>query len=233
VPTDENWDRVKDSAAMNAGQFSGADGGFAALRQFARRRRPAERCELCGAELLPEHAHLVEIACRKLLCACDACAVLFSGQHGPRYKRVPRRVTVLSDFRMTDAQWDGLMIPINMAFFFKNSAQGKMSVLYPSPAGATESRLALEAWDEILRQNPALSDMDSDVEALLVNRIGYVRGAAPAEYYRLPIDACYKLVGIIRMHWRGLSGGSEVWQELGHFFSDLKRKAGVREESHA
>jgi hypothetical protein len=218
---------------MNPGQFSGGDGGFAALRQFARRRRTAERCELCGAELLPEHAHLVEIARRKLLCACDACAVLFSGQDGPRYKRVPSRVRVLADFCMTDAQWDGLMIPINMAFFFKNSAEEKISVLYPSPAGATESLLALETWDDIVRENPVLSDMDSDVEALLVNRVGYARSAALAEYYLLPIDECYKLVGIIRKHWRGLSGGTEVWQELGQFFTGLKSRAGVREELHA
>jgi hypothetical protein len=217
---------------MNPGEFSGAD-GFAALRQFGRRRRTAERCELCGAELLPEHAHLVEIRRRKLLCACDACAVLFSGQDGPRYKRVPRGVSVLADFRLTDAQWDGLMIPINMAFFFRNSWEEKISVLYPSPAGATESLLALETWDDIVRENPALIALESDVEALLVNRVGYARGAAPAEYYLLPIDECYKLVGIIRKHWRGLSGGTEVWQELGQFFTGLKHRASVREELHA
>ena len=218
---------------MNPAQFSGGDSGFAVLRQFARRRRSAEHCELCGAELGQEHAHLIEIARRKLLCACDACTVLFSSQSGPRYKRVPKRVTLLSDFRMTDAQWDGLMIPINMAFFFKTSSEEKMSVLYPSPAGATESLLPLETWDDIVRENPALGEMESDVEALLVNRVGDARGAAPAEYYLLPIDECYKLVGVIRTHWRGLSGGTEVWQEIGQFFSALKSRAMVREESHA
>jgi hypothetical protein len=134
---------------------------------------------------------------------------------------------------MTDAQWDSLMIPINMAFFLKSGAEDKVSVFYPSPAGATESLLALETWEDIVRENPALHEMESDVEALLVNRVGYGRGAAAAEYYVLPIDECYKLVGIIRMHWRGLSGGTEVWQELGHFFSGLKSGATVREESHA
>jgi len=218
---------------MNRGQFSGADNGFSILRQFARRQRPAEHCELCGVGLFEEHAHLIEIARRKLLCACDACAVLFSGQSAPRYKRVLKRVTLLCDFRMTDAQWDGLMIPINMAFFFKIGSEEKISVLYPSPAGATESLLPLETWDEIVRENPALGAMESDVEALLVNRVGHARGAAPAEYYLLPIDECYRLVGIIRTHWRGLSGGAEVWQELGHFFTALKSRAMVREESHA
>ena len=48
--------------------------------------------------------------------------------------------------------------------------------LYPSPAGATESLLSLEAWQEIERENPQLTDMQADVEALLVNRIGHSRG---------------------------------------------------------
>ena len=54
------------------------------------------------------------------------------------------------------------------------------------------------------------------------------RGAAPAEYYLVPIDECYKLVGLIRTHWRGLSGGTEVWREIGAFFAALKSRAGVR-----
>ena len=27
-----------------------------------------------------------------------------------------------------------------------------------------------------------------------------------------PIDVCFELVGLIRMHWRGFSGGEEVWR---------------------
>jgi hypothetical protein len=62
------------------------------------------------------------------------------------------------------------------------------------------------------------------VEALLVNRLGTSRGFAGAEYYLLPIDECYKLVGLIRSHWRGLSGGSEVWEILRAFFTELKER---------
>jgi hypothetical protein len=58
-----------------------------------------------------------------------------------------------------------------------------------------------------------------------VNRVGHVRGAAPAEYYLVPIDECYKLVGLIRAHWRGLSGGTDVWREIQSFFSALKKRA--------
>ena len=63
------------------------------------------------------------------------------------------------------------------------------------------------------------------MEGLLVNRLGYSRGYSAAEYYLLPIDECYKLVGLIRLHWKGLSGGAEVWKELGQFFSSVKARS--------
>jgi hypothetical protein len=159
----------------------------------------------------------MELATRQLVCCCEACAVLFSDQRTARYRRVPRRVQLLPDFRLTDAQWDSLHIPINLAFFFHSSQAGKVIALYPSPAGATESLLPLEAWQELVAANPLLRELGPDVEALLVNRIGAAR-----DHYRVPIDECYKLVGLIRTHWRGLSGGAEVWQEIEQFFSRLR-----------
>jgi len=185
---------------------------------------------MCSLELAREHEHLVEPTNRKLICACSACAILFEGQSGTRYKRVPREVLFLQDFQLSDAQWDGLMVPIEMAFFFKSSPQGKMVALYPSPAGPTESLLSLDTWTDIVQMNPILSGMQDDVTALLVNRVGHVRGASPAEYYLVPIDECYKLVGLIRAHWRGLSGGTEVWREIGTFFAELKKRAGFAQE---
>jgi len=99
--------------------------------------------------------------------------------------------------------------------------------MYPSPAGATESLLSLESWNEIATVNPELQQMEPDVEALLANRIGHARGFTEAEYYLLPIDQCFKLVGLIRSQWRGFSGGTEVWQEIGNYFAELKRTASV------
>jgi hypothetical protein len=209
---------------MSAMQFSESTGAFGTLQQFARRQRPLERCELCSIGVRPDHPHLIELAQRKILCTCEACAILFSGQ-GVKFKRVPRRVRSLPNFRLADAEWNALMVPINMAFFFKSSLEGRVLALYPSPAGATESQLALESWNDIVAHNPLLHEMESDVEGLLVNRLGYSRGYSAAEYYLLPIDECYKLVGLIRLHWKGLSGGTEVWRELGEFFSGLKLNA--------
>ncbi len=203
------------------------ESAFSVLRQFARRPRAAERCELCSQEIGSQHLHLIEPKARKLVCACDACALLFSGQAGSRYKRVPRQVKLLADFQMSDGQWDALMVPINMAFFFDSSPDKRVVAMYPSPAGATESLLSLEAWSEIARQNPALLKMEPDVEALLVNRIGHAREFTKAEYYLLPIDQCFKLVGLIRSGWRGFSGGSEVWQKIAEFFNALRSQATV------
>jgi hypothetical protein len=216
---------------MSAAPSSRQDHAFAALRQFARKRKAAERCEMCSLELGAEHEHLVEPVNRRLICACQACAILFEGQTGTKFKRVPREVLFLRDFQLSDAQWDGLMVPIEMAFFFRSSPQEKMIALYPSPAGPTESLLSLDTWQDIVQLNPILHQMPSDTTALLVNRVGHARGTVPAEYYLVPIDECYKLVGLIRTHWRGLSGGTEVWREIGAFFAALKNRAGYHQEA--
>jgi hypothetical protein len=211
-------------SAVEHGQ--GYENAFGALRQFVRRRRNVERCELCAAEVGTEHPHLIEPANRKLLCTCDACAILFSGM-GMKYKRVPRRVLALADFRLTDGQWESLMVPISMAFFYRSTPDKRVVAFYPSPGGATESMLPLETWNEIEDANPVLKEMEPDVEALLANRVGHARGVATPEYYVLPIDECYKLVGLIRAHWKGLSGGAEVWLEIGQFFAALKQRATI------
>jgi hypothetical protein len=203
------------------------DQAFATLRQFARSRPPSERCELCGAGLAHEHPHLVEISLRQIVCACEACATLFDGMANGKYRRVSRRAQFLANFQMTDAQWETLFIPINMAFFFLSSIEGKVVALYPSPAGAVESQLSLDAWNDIVQENPILNQMQPDIEALLVNRVGHAQELSRAEYYIAPIDECYRLVGLIRANWKGLSGGSEVWAEIGRFFSGLRSMADV------
>jgi hypothetical protein len=202
---------------------------FGALSQFTRRKKNVERCELCSAEISAEHPHLIEPAKRKIVCTCGACAILFAGM-GMKYKRVPRRVVAMPTFKLSDAQWESLMVPISMAFFFRSTPEQRVVAFYPSPAGATESQLPLDTWKDIEVANPVLQSMEEDVEALLVNRVGHDRGLANPEYYVLPIDECYKLVGLIRAHWRGFSGGTEVWQEIGGFFSGLKKRATVVSE---
>jgi hypothetical protein len=213
------------------------DDPFSVLRRFARKPSGADRCELCSRTIGPEHPHVLEIAHRQLLCTCDACAILFPGGHA-KYSRVPRAIRDMSDFRLTDAQWDALLIPIEMAFFYRNSTAGRVVAVYPSPAGATESLLPLDRWDEIVADNPALATMAPDVEALVVNRLGVgTRQAAfldhRPEYYIMPIDHCFRLVGLVRLHWKGLSGGTEVWDAIAGFFAEIRSRAEPREVARA
>jgi hypothetical protein len=202
---------------------------LASLRRFLRPQPVRERCELCSAQLAEEHDHLVELATRRLRCTCEACAILFSNPEAPKFRRVPRCIQYLADFRLSDAQWEGLQLPINLAFFLPSTTAEQVVALYPSPAGATEALPPPDAWQALVKDNPVLRQLEPDVEGLLVNRLG-----PEMECYRLGIDQCYKLVGLVRTHWRGLSGGTEVWEAIRGFFTALReRAAAAREGSHA
>jgi hypothetical protein len=126
----------------------------------------------------------------------------------------------LKDLRLTDAAWNALAVPIGLAFFFHSTPAGRVVAMYPSPAGPMESLLGLGAWEDLERENSVLRRIEPDVEGLLVNRVDAAR-----DYYRAPIDHCFRLVGLIRTQWRGLSGGAAVWRQIEDFFSDLKRRA--------
>ncbi|MDB5301624.1 MAG: hypothetical protein JWO87_3287 [Phycisphaerales bacterium] len=206
---------------------TGVRNPIATLRRLARPKPVEERCELCSAALAQEHQHLLQPANRQLFCACDACAVLFGNGQTGQYRRVPRRIEHWPDFQIGDVQWDSLGIPITLAFFFHSTPAQQVMAMYPSPAGATETMLAADVWQLLVDDNLALAELEPDVEALLVNRVGGAR-----DYYRAPIDECFKLVGLIRTHWRGLHGGNEAWAQIGRFFESLKARS-VKPRKHA
>jgi hypothetical protein len=103
---------------------------------------------------------------------------------------------------------------------FHNSALNRTLAFYPSPAGAAESALPLETWDEIVASNPALRTLAPDVEALLVRR-----ARTRSEYYIVPIDVCYELVGLMRRHWKGFDGGEEARQAIDGFFERVHERS--------
>jgi hypothetical protein len=186
---------------------------------------PGERCEMCGAPIHEEHSHVVNIESRSLMCTCRSCYLLFTrdGAAQGKYRAVPDRYMFDPSFELTPAQWDAMQIPVKMAFFFLNSALGKVVAFYPSPAGATESLLSLETWNEVMEANPRFARFAPDVEALLIlsTEDGF-------ECYLAPIDACYELVGLVRMHWKGFDGGEEAWRAIDDFFASLRAKSGER-----
>lgn len=190
------------------------------LRRFRRPGSVQERCELCGIGLSRNHRHLLEMSKSRIVCSCDPCALRFQDVVEGRFKLIPKDAWYLPQFNLSDAEWENLALPINLAFFFYSTPEKKMKALYPSPAGATESLLPLAAWNSLAERHSRVRTMQPDVEAFLVNRVGTKR-----EYYVVPIDVCFELVGLIRMHWRGLSGGDAVWQQVEAFFARLSANA--------
>ncbi len=193
------------------------------LRRFLNAGRPPRTgCDLCAAPLEGSHAHVIDVEARRLMCTCRPCHLLFthSGAAGGKFRSVPERYRRIPALSLSTAQWDGLQIPVGLAFFLRNSSQGRMVAFYPSPAGATESELPLEWWEELAGAYPELRAMEPDVEALLVFHKDGGSGA-----WIVPIDACYELVGRIRRRWRGFQGGEEAWREIEAFFAGLEERA--------
>ncbi len=200
--------------------------GVTGLRRFVKRQvqEPpgTERCEMCREVLGGRHGHLVDTGKRSIACACRACYLLFTheGAAGGRYRAVPERVRHDPGRPLSDADWNELQIPVAMAFFFFNSALGRVVAGYPSPGGVTECELDLAAWDRIAAAYPLLGEMAPDVEAIFVNRTEHGN-----EVFLIPIDACYSLVGELRLLWQGFDGGAEARAALAAFLAGLRQRA--------
>ena len=122
-----------------------------------------EVCELCATPVPDQHPHLVQVAERRMICACGPCGFL-----------------------------------------------------------------ALEAWTSGVGGGRLAAQLQPDVEALLVRRDKAGSGGAhgrAAECLLVPIDACYRLVGLVRLHWRGFDGGADAWREIDNFFDALREQA--------
>jgi hypothetical protein len=181
---------------------------FAALRDFTRERPSVEWCDLCGAALAPRHDHLLDTQTRRLRCACLACVCLLRETQAGRWTLVRHGVRRRSDLHVSDEAWQALALPVDLAFFVHRSTIGRTVALYPSPAGLVEAGVEL--------MHPLLADLRPDVEALLVNRT-----AGRRDDYLVSIDECYRLVGLLRLHWSGFSGGTEVQGRIEEFFAAL------------
>jgi hypothetical protein len=177
-----------------------------AQRSTVEREAALEQCELCGAPIGAEHRHVLELETRDVKCACRPCSLLFDRTE--KLKLIPTDVYAVGDVEL---DWESLRLPVDIAFFFRTGDE--LKAYYPSPMGPTESLLTVDI--------PI--DLEDEVEALLVNR---VRGAR--RQWLVPIDVCYALVGLIRTHWRGFTGGAEVWRELDKFFDGLDRRSRKR-----
>ena len=196
------------------------------LRRFVNPRvneNPGEVCEMCAMPIADEHSHVVNVESRSLMCSCRACYLLFTRQGAAqgKYRAVPDRYLYDPTFQLTERQWEELQIPVKIAFFFFNSSMGRVVAFYPSPAGATESLLPLDAWQTLSATNPMLGKLVPDVEALLV----YGHKREGFECFIVPIDACYELTGLIRRRWKGFDGGEEAWRDVDEFFQRVRTRS--------
>ncbi|NUP18661.1 MAG: hypothetical protein HOZ81_21770 [Streptomyces sp.] len=196
-------------------------GAAVGLRRFLTERPPQpERCELCAVVVPEGHRHMVDAEKRALVCVCAACAVLMEKPGAGRFRAVPVRYLTDPDHRLDARAWEALRIPVGVAFFFRNSALGRLVALYPSPAGATESELEPAAFEEVLGGSRLAALLQPDVEALLLRRDGDA-----FECHLVPIDICYELVGRMRMLWQGFDGGAEARDALDMFFAEVRSRS--------
>ena len=177
-----------------------------------------ERCDICNARVPDDHRHMLHLVERRIVCSCEACWALYSGD--PEYRPTGMRTLWLDGFQCSEEHWAAFQIPIGLAFFMRSTVTGSVVAFYPSPAGATESELTLEAWEALVARNPALGQLESDAEALVVNRM-----SDPAQFAIVPIDQCYALVGLIKSRWEGISGGRAIEEAVPQFFAALRGRA--------
>lgn len=186
-------------------------------RATAGGRADAETCGLCDAVVGEGHAHVLDERKGELLCACRPCALLFERDDAGRghYRLVPAR-----RIRLSGVRTDDLGVPVGLAFFVAGR-DGTVAARYPSPAGATGWTVDPAAWATATAGCAPLASMRPAVEALLVNT---ARGAR--EQWLVPVDDCYRLVGVIKKAWTGLSGGHQVWTDIERFFGRLREGDG-------
>jgi hypothetical protein len=187
-----------------------------------------ETCEMCATPIPAGHNHVADLEKSSLLCACRACYLLFGNSQagGGHYRAVPERYLADPERPMTQAEWDELEVPVGLAFFLHSSQRDEVAGFYPSPAGSTECRLDLAAWQRIARAHPLLGAIEPDVEAVLISRTDDT-----IEHFLVPIDACYELAGRMRMLWKGFDGGTEARQSIAAFLGEVRSRArGFRQE---
>jgi hypothetical protein len=177
-----------------------------------------EKCFFCGASLADTHSHLIDTSVMKFMCACEACKIIMADKNG--LKSLPNRYIALDDFNLDNELWADFLIPVNMAFFIVSSSRNSAVAYYPAAAGATESKLKMDAWSRLVKLNPVLESLSPDLEALLINRLDET-----PQYFLVPVDSCYELIGRIRTSWKGIFGGKEVNDTTREFFNNLKTKS--------
>jgi Family of unknown function (DUF5947) len=213
------------AARRRAGVVSGLRGlARASPRPASPRTSPPARevdtevCDLCGIGIADDHRHLLLLTERRIVCSCETCWAMRSGEGD--YRPTGNRTLWLQGLDVPDDLWASFQIPIGLAFFMESTVTACVVAMYPSPAGATESELHFDSWSRMRQRNPVLEDLEPDIEGLIANRL-----SDPPMYVIAPIDRCYALTGLIKANWEGISGGPGVEAAVTRFFEQLRSEA--------
>jgi hypothetical protein len=188
---------------------------------------PVEECELCADTIGAEHAHLLELLARRVLCACESCAAVSvqeEDRQSARYLRVERRAARLQELVIDDDEWAALRVPVGLAFFTTRRPSSEVVATFPGRAGIIEAFVPLKAWSELERRFPVLRRMLPEVEALLVRR-----SARHHDYFLVSIDHCFELCGLLR-GCEAPNSSTEL-APVQRFFERLDERAGHRSHS--
>jgi len=202
-------------------QSNGSNGSPASKREATSKTttEAEEHCDFCSKSIPPNHRHFADLNNMKFMCACEVCTVM-QAEKG-EFHPLPQRYEFIDDLEMPETMWAQLKIPVNMAFIVYNSDREQPIAFYPSPAGSMESELRLDSWESLKNDNPALKNLAPDLEGFMINRLD-----KPHEHFIVPIDCCYELIGLIRMHWQGMHGGDEMRNAVRDYFKHLKKQCG-------
>lgn len=224
LPTSEPDAHARSDTTLQAGPEAHGGGGLSAQAgPVGRMHEAGETCRMCGRPLGSEHRHVLEVTSRRrVIGVCLQCARQFDSDGG-RLRLIPSETHLLGGIHIPAAFAPQIAPPTRVVLFVRRSSTGRVVAMQPRPSGVADVPVPPEAWGALIEANPALREMQADVEALLI----HCTGKEP-RCYLAPIDVCFQLVGIIRVHGQGPAGGVEVWPHVERFFAGLDAQASYR-----
>ena len=121
------------------------DRAAAAAAAAPARRTPTSTATSAASRIPADHRHLLHLVERRILCACETLLALRGGD--PDLRPTGTRTLWLDGLRAPRRGLGVVRDPDRARVLLRTRAPpARVVALYPSPAGATESELDLDAW---------------------------------------------------------------------------------------
>ena len=185
---------------------------------------PGSAARCAPQPIADEHQHVVDLESRSLMCTCRPCYLLFTDEQAElRYRAVPDRYLSFPGFVLGQARLGRAADPGRAGVPVPQHGAGPGRRVLPEPGRRHRVRAAAGGVGPHRGGQPRrCALLLPDVEALLV-RGDRPRADADFSCHLVPIDACYELVGRMRMTWRGFDGGQEARAAIDEFFAMVER----------